>query len=500
MRKLISLLLALSMLLSLTGAVMAEEVYTLDYYWVGNGDNAVRAEVEEAINAYIEPLIGANVRFHIVGWNDWTEKAVNALQSGEKMDIIFTADWREYMVEVSGGLLTPLNDLLQEYGKGILETLPATFIEGTQVNGINYAVPTNKELCVPEGVVVNVTAAKEIGWDVTIDDPSIQTLEDLEPWLEKYKELHPDKYPYLMDGSGGRWPDEPWAPDWAGMESNCIAMRMALNEDGTADETIYSIFETEEQEEHIRLMYKWGQAGYISPDASLTSFDYNGIFGAGDFLCMALPLKGSNIKGAEMYLANHTTEFEYTEITMQPKYVVTTHSGGSMLGIPVTCKQPGKAMEYINLMHTDPTLINMMLYGVEGKQWEKTEDGFARLMDNSWYGAHGGAWTIGNTALQMVTETEDPQKNELLQAYAADAIPTPSLGFRFVKDNVANQVSAVTAVIKEYANPLSCGVVDPDDPAQGIEALRTALKDAGIDEILTEVQAQYDEWKAAKAQ
>ena len=179
MRKLISLLLALSMLLSLTGTVMAEEVYTLDYYWVGNGDNAVRAEVEEAINAYIEPLIGANVRFHIVGWNDWTEKAVNALQSGEKMDIIFTADWREYMVEVSGGLLTPLNDLLQEYGKGILETLPATFIEGTQVNGINYAVPTNKELCVPEGVVVNVTAAKEIGWDVTIDDPSIQTLEDL---------------------------------------------------------------------------------------------------------------------------------------------------------------------------------------------------------------------------------------------------------------------------------------------------------------------------------
>ena len=40
------------------------------------------------------------------------------------------------------------------------------------------------------------------------------------------------------------------------------------------------------------------------------------------------------------------------------------------------------------------------------------------------------------------------------------------------------------------------------DAASGLapEALRTALKDAGIDEILTEVQAQYDEWKAAKAQ
>lgn len=500
MRKLVSLLLALSMLLGLAGVAFAEETYTLDYYWIGNGDNAVRAEVEEAINAYIEPLINAKVSFHIIGWNDWTEKAVNALQSGEKMDVIFTADWREYMVEATGGLLMPLNDLLQEYGKGILETLPSTFIEGTQVNGVSYAVPTNKELCVPEGVVVNVTAAKEIGWDVVENDPSIKSIEDLEPWLAKYKELHPDKYPYLMDGQGGRWPDEPWAPDWAGMEDNCITMKLARNEDGTADETIYNLFETKEMEDHIQLMYKWGQAGYISPDAYLTSFDYNGIFGAGDFLCMTLPLKGNNIKGTEMYIANHTADFEYTEIIMQPKYVSTTHCGGSMLGIPVTCKHPEKAMEFINLMHTDAKLINMMLYGVEGKQWEKTADGFAKVLDNSWYGAHGGAWTIGNTALQLVTDTEDPNKNALLQEFAADALPTPSLGFRFVKDNVVDQVAAVTSVIKEYANPLLCGAMDPADSALGLEALRNALKDAGIDDIIAEAQNQYDAWKANKAQ
>lgn len=91
--------------------------------------------MEKAINAYIEPLIGANIVFHIVGWNDWADKAVNALQSGEKMDMIFTADWREYMVEVSGGLLLELDDLVAEYGKGITETLPQTFLDGVRVNG-----------------------------------------------------------------------------------------------------------------------------------------------------------------------------------------------------------------------------------------------------------------------------------------------------------------------------------------------------------------------------
>ena len=499
MRKLVTLLLAVAMVLSLLTVAVAEEPYTLDIYWVGNGDNeAVRAGVEEAVNAYIEPLIGAKVSYHIIGWGDWNDKAINALQSGEKMDLIFTADWEGYGVEVAGGLLMPLDDLLEQYGQGIKETLPQTFLDGVKVNGVLYGIPTNKELCVPEGLIINKTAANAIGWDVQPDDPTIKTTADLEPWLEKYKAAYPEKYPYLMDGQAGRWADEPWCPDWAGMGSNSIAMKMAKQENGEFDETIYSIFATPEQEEHIRLMYKWGKAGYISPDAALTSFDYNGTFGRGDFLAFSQPLKGNGIKANEMYAANHTTDFECVEITLQPKYVVTTHAGGSMFGIPVTCKNPEAAMKYLNLMHSDATLVNLMLFGAEGVNYTKVNDQQVELTDQNWYGVHGGAWTVGNTKLQYVLTSEDPEKNALLQSYADDAIPTASLGFRFVKDNVADQIAAVDSVVSEMANPLMCGQVDPDDPALGIEALKTALTDAGMDEIIAEVQTQYDAWKAAQ--
>ena len=499
MRKLVTLLLAVAMVLSLLTVAVAEEPYTLDIYWVGNGDNeAVRAGVEEAVNAYIEPLIGAKVSYHIIGWGDWNDKAINALQSGEKMDLIFTADWEGYGVEVAGGLLMPLDELLEQYGQGIKETLPQTFLDGVKVNGVLYGIPTNKELCVPEGFIINKTAAAEIGWDVTADDPSIKTTADLEPWLAKYKELHPDKYPYLMDGQNGRWADEPWCPDWAGMINNSVAMKMAQGEDGKFDETVYSIFETPEQEEHIRLMYDWGQKGYIDPDAALTSFDYNGTFGRGDFLAFSQPLKGNGIKAVEMYQANATAEFECVEITMQPKYVVTTHAGGSMFGIPVTSQNPEAAMKYLNLMHSDATLVNLMLFGAEGVNYEKVDENTVKLTDQNWYGVHGGAWTVGNTKLQYVTVGEDPQKNELLQSYADDAIPTASLGFRFVKDNVADQIAAVDAVVTELANPLMCGQVDPDDAAQGIEALKAQLNDAGMPDIIAEVEAQYAEWKAAQ--
>ena len=156
---------------------------------------AAGAGVEEAVNAYIEPLIGAKVSYHIIGWGDWNDKAINALQSGEKMDLIFTADWEGYGVEVAGGLLMPLDDLLAQYGQGITETLPQTFLDGVKVNGVLYGIPTNKELCVPEGLIINKTAANAIGWDVQPDDPTIKTTADLEPWLEKYKAAYPEKYP-----------------------------------------------------------------------------------------------------------------------------------------------------------------------------------------------------------------------------------------------------------------------------------------------------------------
>mgnify|MGYP000340936878 CR=1 FL=1 len=52
---------------------------------------------------------------------------------------------------------------------------------------------------------------------------------------------------------------------------------------------------------------------------------------------------------------------------MQGKVMITTHAGGSMLAIPQTSENPVKAMQYINLMHTDTELLDMMLYGVQGR-------------------------------------------------------------------------------------------------------------------------------------
>ena len=78
--------------------------------------------------------------------------------------------------------------------------------------------------------------------------------------------------------------------------------------------------------------------------------------------------------------------------------------------------------------------------------------------------------------------------------YAKDAEETCSLGFRFNKRKL-KAVDPVNQVLSEYADPLMCGMVDPDDPEKGIAALRTALKEAGIDELVAAAQKQYEQWK-----
>ena len=124
------------------------EVVTLKYYEIGNNDVNTREAVQDAINAYVEPLINANVEFQIIGWGDWDNKALTALQSGEEIDIFFTADWKSYVRSITQKLFTPLNDdngehgnLLEKYGQGILDSINPAFITGTQFEGVNYAVP-----------------------------------------------------------------------------------------------------------------------------------------------------------------------------------------------------------------------------------------------------------------------------------------------------------------------------------------------------------------------
>lgn len=475
------------------------EPVTLDLYMVGSGDSPARPDVEAELNAYIEPLICANVRFNIVGWGDWFSKAITGIQSGEKMDIFFTADWWQYNELVAQGLLLPLNDdngpygnLLEQYGQGILEGLNPAFITGTQVNGVNYAVPTNKELAVPDGFIYNVALAEEIGF-TQADAAKIKTMRDFEPWLEKAKAARPDEYPYLVNFMPGF---QPWLAGFAsGVPQNIITMNGLPDANGKFDETIVNVAESDWFREYVTIIREWREKGWVHPEAALTGYEPDKLMNAGQFFVVAQPLKGNGIKAQEIANSSGNPDLRVAEIEWAPKVVTTIHTGGSMLAIPALSEYPVEAMKFINLLHTDKKVVNTCLYGVEGKHWQLEADGRVNLIDGAWYGAHPGPWVWGNTQIQYVTNKEDPNKNRLLIEYANDAYPHPSLGFRFDKTPVEAEITALNAVTDKYWTPLIYGYIDP---ATELPKFIEELKAAGIDKVKEEVQRQYDAWKATK--
>jgi putative aldouronate transport system substrate-binding protein len=209
-----------------------------------------------------------------------------------------------------------------------------------------------------------------------------------------------------------------------------------------------------------------------------------------------MPLKGYNIKGLELMNASGNPDLRLDEIYGNMKVAQTQDTGGSMFAIPVTSEDPVKAMQYLNLMHSDVKLVNMMLYGVEGTHWELEEDGRVNILDSNWYGAHAGAWTVGDVLLQYVTNKEDPEKNKMLLEYADDAISHISLGFRFDQTPVNDEIAALRSLIDGYNRAILTGSVDPATAIPEYVELQYA---AGLQAVLDEVQAQYDAWKAAKA-
>ena len=98
----------------------------------------------------------------------------------------------------------------------------------------------------------------------------------------------------------------------------------------------------------------------------------------------------------------------------------------------------------------------------------------------------GVAGVTGSTAGVPVTMmASGPSVGSL----AGDA----AFGFSFDATQVANEITACTNVVNKYHKALVCGALDPETT---LPQFNSELKDAGIDAIIEEKQAQLDAWLA----
>lgn len=456
-----------------------EDPYEINWYLYGSTLKDV-ASVENEINAYLKDKINATVKINLMEAAQYKDKMSNMIQAGEYFDMCYVANWMlDYTVNAENGAFVAFDDLFDKYLPETYKLSDPVALDCVRVDGKVYALPVIKENALAYGWIYR----KDLADKYNIDMSQVKTFEDLAAAAKIIKENEPDiKYPVDWDSSG--------TPSGALSSVNVLHGYNIGYKKGDDTYTIVNRLEQPEVMEEFKLAHKLYQEGLVKEDILTNNTDTTQRLKNGQAFCALVSLKPGK---AQELLKNSNYDFDqqYVEAPRKP-----INSGiSSMTAISATSKNPARVARFIELLNTDEYLYNLVVYGIEGKHYEKVSDRVVRVIPDGGYTLSGSQWTVGNIYMAYTTVDEDPDKNKKLKEFDDSAAPHPLSGFRFVTESVQAEVAACQAVEKQYNNQVSLGAMDPEPIVPEYIA---ALKSAGIDTVIAEMQKQLNEFMKEK--
>ncbi|CAK4842407.1 unnamed protein product [Aphanomyces euteiches] len=442
------------------------------------------ALVEAEANKYLKDKINVTLKLNAVDWGQWDNKLNLMIASSEPADIIFTAAWQNYSVNVAKGAFLDLGPLLASDGADIVKNLDPAFLEGSKIDGKNYGIPTNKELAATRGVLMR----KDIVEKYKMDLSGVKTWADLEPFLKIVKDNEPTMTPWFISNSDGNGILS--NIDWDYLGDASVPGVISKTD---KDTKVLNEVDTDRYKDAAALVRKWFKAGYINKDAATNTVFPKDQAKTGKVFMWTDGLKPGKDAETEGYVG-----FKLTQVELTVPTITTGDAAGAMLAISKTSKNPNKAMQVIDLLHSDKFLNNLINYGIEGVHYVKKSENIIDLpagVDpaNRTYNP-GAQWQLGNQFLNYLFANEDPQKWEKFKEFNSRGVKSPALGFTFNSEPVKNEIAAVNNVTAQYKPALTSGSIDPE---KKIPEFAAKLKAAGIDRIIAEKQKQLDAFLAA---
>lgn len=422
--------------------------------------------VEEEVNKYIKDKINATVDIKHIDFGDYTQKTNVLSNSGEEFDLIFTCSWANpYLENARKGAFMELNDLIDTYGSELKEVIDERLWKGAEIDGKIYAVPNQKEI----GIAPMWVFTKEYVDKYNIPYEDIHTVDDLEPWLKIIKENEPDVVPFYTQG------------DTLPIEFDDILRPLGVFlDDNTL--TVQNIYETEEMKSMLIKLREYYEKGYINQDAAVKNMDNE---------TKRFVTKSDGQPYADNIWSKNL-KYEVISTSIVDPFVSNNSTTGAMTAISSTSKHPEKAMELINLVNTDDTLRNMLMYGLEGTHYEKVSDNQIKRTPEGQENYNVTSWSYGNLFDTYVLDVDPKDKWEAFKEFNDSSKSSPVLGFKFNTEPVSSQITAINNALKEFERSLFSGSMDAVD---GLERLNKKLYECGLEAVKTEMQKQLDEWK-----
>lgn len=476
------------------------EVITLKGFTMGNEPATGMDTFYEQLDAMTVRDLGIKVRFDFIPWGDEKNKINLNIASGE-YDLYVGGNFSDYKVMATKNafldlkpLLTEVPDLVAHYSVVSDKTL-----ESCEIGGKLYGIPQfgkgTDSIAAGEGFMYREDLRKSWGL------PEINSLETMEQYLYKAKDEYPESS-VVMD-------NRIWSAVW-----NILAAGKYLELDSymntpytvvSVDDpyTVIDRTQTPEYKTVLEYMAKWYKDGIIDHDILASSANEGNKIAElvkADKKVTTTNSPCWSLTATVNEIARNNPEWEMGwydyGFGKNPVYLPSV-SNSTCISINPKCKEPVKALQFIEKAHTDQAYYDLLRWGVEGENYNRVDGKISTAgieagnVKPSWTGLVDG-----------YMEEEVPSENAYWQEQMDATRVTPEEfspldGFIFDASSLSAETAAMESVKAQYMTPLLCGVTQDMDG--DYENVLAQLQKAGIEKYIGEMQRQLTVFQEKKA-
>lgn len=446
-------------------------------------------EVEEAINVITREKIGAEITLMPISIADYSSKVTLALQGGEQIDCFQSLG--NFNNCVSTDMAYNLTDLLDSCAAETKELMGDQWLAACSKDGAVYGFPTYKPVALTPMVIYRQDIIDELGLDMS----AVNSVEDLTPILRAVKEAYPNMTPLAPVSTGT-----------LGLNV-CMEDVDYLTDDYNKpvgvligdDTTVQDLYTTDMFKSMCDLARTWYNEGLVMKDAATTTSMAAETMSSGNYFGYIAAYSYPEADTAASLMAQ-CGGYSIGAKMIGDAYLSTGDINAVSWMVASTTKVPEAALKFLNMTFTDKEICNLLIYGIEGRDYVKNADGTVSYPEGEDastvpYTAQLSCGTLGNYFIMYPLEGQDPASLEWELEQNKSAKTSPAMGFSFDTSKLKSQYTAVNNVLSQYLPGLLCGSLDP---ATELTKFQQALDAAGYQDILNAKAEQLDAWIAGQ--
>ncbi len=504
MKRLVSILICATLLLSLAGAASAAQT-TPDGIDISEfvslkmillGDKPADYDlVYGAINELAKKDLNCEISVSFMPLSDYQTKYALTLASGEPLDLIYAAPWAYYAAEAEkGAFLEITQEMLEKYMPLTYANQNMVWYDQAKVQGKTYFVSANLANIVGYAILFRDDLRTKYDLDPVTD------ITTLEAYFDAIAQNEKGIYPYAITQHNDLLKIILFnnAHDIISIQgSETVDYFCYKYEPGKAitSADISWIPDTPEYLEYATKMKEWADKGYWSKNAIAdtsavrdafengTSASFVQNVGTLGVSAKTLESKGMTPEAADIYPDAYRFFGLYT---------------GDGIAVAANSKNPERALMLLDKLKMDKEYFELMRFGVEGVHWTAVGDTQYSIDDpdaQQRYIFGGTSWGIKNVMYERTRVDQFKTTTDIYERWKADGVQSPTVEFVFDTSSIQNEMTNLTNLRAKHMYLIDLGLAG--DPEAAIAAYTKAAKTAGLDKIMAELARQLDEYFAA---